>query len=111
MLNLDMVKRWMIKEKYDAEFPEQFPEINPVILQLLFNRGLTKQDEIDRFLGPDYLKDQNDPFLFNEMTGAVKRIFEAKDREEKVVIYGDYDVDGISASSILFDFLLELKLI
>ena len=91
----------MIKEEYDAGFSDQFPEINPIILQLLFNRGLTKEDEIDRFLGPDYLRDQNDPFLFNELPAAMERIFAAIKRQEKIVIYGDYDADGVTATALL----------
>ncbi len=97
----DMVKKWSIKDKYGAEFAEQFPEINPLILQLLFNRGLTTQDAIDRFLGPDYLRDQNDPFLFNEMKSAVEKILLAIQQGENIVIYGDYDADGVTATAVM----------
>lgn len=97
----DMAKKWVIKEKYGLEWAEKFPEVNPIVLQLLFNRGLDTQDKIDRFLGPDYLRDQNDPFLFNEMRVAVERIFKALKQKEKIVIYGDYDADGVTATAVL----------
>lgn len=96
-----MAKRWMLKEKYGADFGERFPELKSVVLQLLFNRGLTTQDQIDRFLGPDYLRDQNDPFLFGEMGGVVERVFGAIERKENIVIYGDYDADGVTSTAVV----------
>ena len=83
----DMAKKWIIKDKYNGEWADKFPEINSVVLQLLFNRGLDTQDKIDQFLGPDYLRDQGEPFLFREMKVAVERIFQALDKQEKIVIY------------------------
>jgi len=56
-----MEKVWEIAPKYSNEFKEKFPEINPIILQLLFSRDLDTQEKIDEFLSPDY-KDLHDPF-------------------------------------------------
>jgi len=103
-----MLKKWIIKEKFSDEFQSEFTEINEVVLQLLYNRGLKNQDDIDQFLGPDYLKDQHDPFLFSQMERAVKRIFEAIQKNEKITIYGDYDADGVTATSLLYKALVRV---
>ncbi|MFH1890011.1 MAG: single-stranded-DNA-specific exonuclease RecJ [Candidatus Kuenenbacteria bacterium] len=100
-----MGKKWKIKPVCTQEFSEKFPEINGVVLQLLYNRGLKTQNEIDQFLGPDYLKDQHDPFLFNDMDKATARILESISKEERIVVYGDYDVDGVTSCSLLYNTL------
>lgn len=93
---------WQIFPKIPDDFKNQFPEINPIILQLLWNRGLRNQKEIDEFLLPDYSQDLHDPFLFKAMNGAVERIKKAIDNGEKITIYGDYDADGVCATAILY---------
>lgn len=93
--------KWLIAPKISEEFKNQFPEINPIILQLLYNRGLINQEQIDEFLLPDYSQDLHDPFLFSDMEKIVKRINQAIQKKEKFLIYGDYDADGITASTIL----------
>jgi len=94
-------KIWKIEPGVSSEFRNQFPEINPVILQLLYNRGLTDQKLIDEFLNPDYGQDLHDPSLLKDMASTVGRIVRAVDKKEKIAIFGDYDVDGITASVIL----------
>ena len=96
----NMEKKWQVAEKFNNDFTDQFPEMNQIVLQLLYNRGLKSQDEIDKFLGPDYNKDQHDPYLFNEMEKAVRRIYQALEEKEKIVIYGDYDADGVSSTAL-----------
>ncbi len=85
----------------DDEFKNKFPEIDPVILQLLYNRGINTQRKIDEFLNPDYTKDVHDPFLFNDMEKAASIIFSAILNNKNIVVHGDYDADGVSASVIL----------
>jgi len=97
-----MEKIWEIAPEIEEDFQNKFPEINPIILQLLFNRGLKTQKKIDEFLFPDYSQDLHDPFLFKNMKKAVNRIFSAIEKGEKMVVCGDYDADGITASAILF---------
>lgn len=87
---------------------DKFPEIHPVILQLLYNRDLSEEKEIDQFLNPNYEQDMFDPFLFKDMKKAVARIFKAIEQKEKIVIHGDYDADGVSSAVILFDILKTL---
>lgn len=104
-----MKKKWQIAGPMPAEFKNEFPEIHPVILQLLYNRGLTTQVKIDEFLYPDYGQDQHDPFLFREMQKAVDRVFLALKKEEKILVYGDYDADGVTATVLLYSVLRDLK--
>ena len=74
--------------------------INSKLVELLFSRGLSDIDQIEKFLYP---KKENfyDPFLMKGMKEAVERIKLAIENDEKVVIYGDYDADGVCATAIL----------
>jgi single-stranded-DNA-specific exonuclease len=78
---------------------------------LLEKRGITSSEEADIFLNPDYEKSFHDPFLMRDMEKACVRIFEAIEAKEKIVIYADYDCDGIPGAVILNDLfkLLEYK--
>lgn len=97
-----MTKKWKVAPKISDDFKVKFPEINPVVLQLLYNRELKDQDSIDRFLGPDYLADQNDPYLFNNMARAVEIIYKAIGDNKKICIYGDYDADGVTSTALMY---------
>lgn len=74
------------------------------IIKILYNRGFSSKDKIDAFLHDD-LKNLNDPYLLKDMKETIERINLAIQKQEKVVIFGDYDVDGISAISILYLYL------
>jgi len=80
---------------------------NSLSKQILLNRGFVEL-EIEQFLRPDYSNDLADPMLLPDMKKAVKRIFTALDKNQKIVIYGDYDIDGITASALLHDFFISL---
>ena len=97
-----MEKKWQVKPIVDQKIIEQFPEVNSVVLQLLANREIVTQQAMDDFLAPNYDRDVLDPFLFKQMDLAVKRIFTAIHNREKVLVYGDYDADGVCSSSIIF---------
>jgi single-stranded-DNA-specific exonuclease len=70
-------------------------------LQLLYDRGLDTQEKIDEFFNPDYLGDLHDPFLMLGMKEAAERILKAITRKEKIVVFADYDCDGVCGSIIL----------
>jgi single-stranded-DNA-specific exonuclease len=74
------------------------------IARLLLRKGFTNQDEIENFLRPR-LKSLADPFLLPHMDKAVGRIFEALDRQERIVLFGDYDVDGVTSLALLSELL------
>lgn len=75
--------------------------MNPIIQLVLKNRGILSEQEIENFLNPKY--ELGDPFLLTDMEKAVQRIVLAIKNQEKIVIYGDYDIDGITASTVLLD--------
>ncbi|MBU1130567.1 single-stranded-DNA-specific exonuclease RecJ [Patescibacteria group bacterium] len=102
--------QWKIKKPIAEEIRQKFPEVNPIILQLLIDRGLTTQEQIDEFLHPDYSQDIHDPFLFSQMKQAVDRIYQSKENQGKAVIYGDYDADGVCGSAILAKVFKEIGL-
>jgi single-stranded-DNA-specific exonuclease len=74
-----------------------------IIENLLKNRGLEKEEEIEKFLNPNYEADLYDPFLMKDMEKACVRLFEALEAKEKIVVYADYDSDGIPGAVILND--------
>ena len=71
--------------------------------QILAARGLNDVSARQAFLSPDYAATKYDPFLLSEMDKAVERLVLARQKQEKIVIYGDYDIDGLSATALLLD--------
>src|ERR1700746_2766987 len=77
-------------------------KISPLLAQCLLNRGLSELDHISGFLTPR-LKNLADPFLLPNMTAAIDRLFQARERKEPLVIFGDYDVDGVTSTALLLE--------
>ena len=71
--------------------------------RILTARGLATRSAREAFLQPDYAAVKHDPFLLPDMKKAVARLKRARERDEKIVIYGDYDIDGLSATALLLD--------
>jgi len=71
--------------------------------RILHARGLSSSAKREAFLVPDYATTKHDPFLLPDMRKAVDRLKLAHDRQQKIVIYGDYDIDGLSATALLLD--------
>ena len=71
--------------------------------KILVARGLTTRAVREAFLQPDYMAVKHDPFLLPDMKKAVARLKQAREQGEKIVIYGDYDIDGLSATALLLD--------
>ena len=71
--------------------------------QILTARGLVTRAARQAFLQPDYMAVKHDPFLLPDMKKAVARLKQAREQGEKIVIYGDYDIDGLSATALLLD--------
>ncbi|MFA4890335.1 MAG: single-stranded-DNA-specific exonuclease RecJ [Candidatus Paceibacterota bacterium] len=93
-----MAKQWVVREKISDD----------LVRQILFYRGVKEEKEIEKFLNPDYEKGQYDPFLMKDMDKAVERILRAVKNNEKVVIYGDYDADGVCSSAIFHEFFKKI---
>lgn len=81
--------------------------ISELLAQCLLNRGLSHADLIRSFLDPK-LKGLSDPFLIPNLEKAVERLLAARQKQEPVVIFGDYDVDGVTSTTLLFEFLSQL---
>lgn len=77
--------------------------------QVLINRGFT-DEQIEHFLHPNYSEGLADPALLPDIEPAVKRILVALKKKQKIFIYGDYDIDGITASALLYDFFTSVGL-
>ncbi len=102
--------KWQVKPKAPGAFFEQFSEFSSLVVQLLYNRGLKTKKEIDEFFNPDYQTDLYDPFLLKGMKKAVNRIVKAIKKQERIVVYGDFDTDGVCATAIIYLTLKELGL-
>src|SRR3989344_9625015 len=74
-----------------------------LLRNLLLKRGITDEAQADIFLNPDYARDLHNSFLMKDMEKACVRLFEAIDAGEKIIIYADYDCDGIPGAVILVD--------
>ena len=104
-----MKKKWEIKNSIDNSVIEKISKENNLgylIASILANKNIVNKDEIDKFLNPKR-SDFSDPFLMPDMKQAIDRIEQALNKREKIVIYGDYDVDGITSSAILKRFFKE----
>lgn len=102
-------KKWLLRE-FDKqrvlEISKDF-KISPLTAIVLYNRGICDDESIRTFLSKD-LGVMYDPFLMRDMDKAVERIMAAKKANEKITIYGDYDVDGITAIAILYKHLSDM---
>ncbi len=104
-----MEKRWHIQKTDDASILDLADRagISSVLAQILYNRGIRTNEEIRRYLYDD-MDDLDDPFLMKGMKKAVERICRAIEEQEKIVIYGDYDVDGITSTALVYSVLRDL---
>jgi single-stranded-DNA-specific exonuclease len=99
-------KRWIIKQDYDIEVVEKLAEslgVDKIIATLLVERGVTTFEEAKHFFRPS-LDQLHDPFLMKDMDRAIARINEAIRKKERMLIYGDYDVDGTSAVALVYSY-------
>ena len=100
-------KRWVIKPQGESEKVANLASqlnIPPVLANLLVQRGIATYNEATRFFNPK-LSDLHDPFLMKDMDKAVERIDRAVKTGEKIMVYGDYDVDGCTAVALVYTFL------
>ena len=106
-----MNKKWQIYETDECkvkEIEEKY-KLNKLLATILVNRNITKEQDIKLFLEPTRA-DFHDPFMMIDMRPAVDRIKKAIKNKEKVTIYGDYDVDGITSITVLKSFLKDVGL-
>lgn len=82
--------------------------LHPLVRDILIKRGYEKPKEVEAFLNPNYDEQLHDPFLMKDMQPAVDRILEAVEKKQSIVIYGDYDIDGITASTVMVETIRDL---
>ncbi|HAV43504.1 TPA: single-stranded-DNA-specific exonuclease RecJ [bacterium] len=101
--------RWRTIETKEDDLVElsQGLDISPILARLLINRGVLNLKDARSFLKPN-LSDLKDPFLFEEMELACQRVHRALDLKEKILIFGDWDVDGLAATALLVRFIRQL---
>src|SRR5690554_2516846 len=102
-----MEYRWKIKDKADLQAVEELSigiNVNSALANMLVNRDITDFQKAKDFFRPD-LDKLHDPFLMKDMDKAVERLQAAMAAEEKILVYGDYDVDGTTAVALFFGFI------
>ncbi|MEK7066252.1 MAG: single-stranded-DNA-specific exonuclease RecJ [Patescibacteria group bacterium] len=103
------MQNWILKEALREEEEKGLASYSGLLRHLLFHRGIKDEVMAEKFLNPNYETDFHDPFLILNMKKAVERILSAISSGEKIVVYGDYDCDGIPGSAILNDFFRKIK--
>lgn len=101
-----MQKRWVVKPKNNVQKTNKLCDelgVNAVIAELLLHRGIETYQQAKHFFRPSF-DSLHDPFLMKDMDKAISRIERAIGNKEKILIYGDYDVDGTTAVSVVYSF-------
>jgi single-stranded-DNA-specific exonuclease len=92
--------KWLVATPAPLETQQKLGHLHPVLVQVLFNRGLTDAAQVQAFLDGRYLA-STDPFLLADMDKAVARIRQAIENDELIVVYGDFDADGVTSTVLL----------
>lgn len=103
-------KKWILREGSDQDVVRQLSSelgVDPVLAELLVQRGVRTFEQARGFFRPN-LADLHDPFLMKDMDKAVDRVHNAVINREKILVYGDYDVDGTTAVALVYSFLRRL---
>ena len=104
--------RWLVQPNPNPETVQSLSKalgVTEVVAQLLVQRGITNFDSAKQFFRPEW-HHLHDPFLMKDMHVAVHRLQQAIDKKETVMVFGDYDVDGTSAVSLLVHYLQHQKM-
>ncbi len=98
---------WRVAPLAPPELAGRLGQLHPVLLQILYNRGHQRESQIQAFLEGHYVE-ASDPFLLPGMEAAVERILQARKEDERIVVYGDFDADGVTATVLLVEALRAL---
>ncbi len=101
-----MKPNWQIAPPAPADHLARFPQLSPLVVQLLYNRGITAPRDVRDFLAG--ARSEDNPFRLKGMNQAVTRLRQAIRQGEQVAIYGDFDADGVTATALLVDALSAL---
>src|SRR3989338_4673434 len=109
-----MPSAYSLLPKPSQSFIKKHPDIHPVFAVLLWQRNMRKKDEIEEFLNPSYYSPEKDhigkydPFHFKEMDRVVVRLLKAAHDKERVLVFGDYDADGVCSAILMIETLEKL---
>lgn len=99
-------KHWQVAPRVSSLVTARFPHLHPLLVQILYNRGITTPEQADAFLAPDALI--GDPFQMRGIGDAVTRLRQAIRAGDPIAVYGDFDVDGVTATVLLVQTLQSL---
>jgi single-stranded-DNA-specific exonuclease len=99
---------YILRNQYTDEDKKELKVYPELLQELLISKGITTKEEADIYLNPDYVKHLHDPFLMKDMDKVVNRLLLAISNNEKVIIYSDYDCDGIPGGVLLHDFFKKI---
>ncbi len=99
-------KKWQVAPRVPHSQLDRFPACSPLLVQILYNRGLSDPQEVDDFLAGRWV--DVDPFQIKDMPRAVDVLIRAVKRKEPIVVYGDFDADGVTATALLVQTLTGL---
>jgi len=103
------MKKWKLRKPISQTADKELKDYPALVRKLLFYRGIKKAKEAEKYLQPDYERDLLDPFLMKDMDKAVERFLLAIKQKEKIIIFGDYDADGVPGSAMLALFLHKIN--
>lgn len=106
---MTLERRWKIENHiaHESEQLQQVLKIHPALCGILVNRSIRSYDSAKKFFRPA-INELHDPFLMKDMHKAVARIISSIENKERILIYGDYDVDGTTSVAIVYDFLCNI---
>ncbi|OHB04236.1 MAG: single-stranded-DNA-specific exonuclease RecJ [Candidatus Zambryskibacteria bacterium RIFCSPLOWO2_01_FULL_43_17] len=99
-----IAKEYRLRPEISTDSASELATYHPFVQKLLFHRGIDTAIKAQHFFGLDYIGHLHDPYLMKDMGKAVERIIEALERKEKILIYSDYDADGIPGGVLLREF-------
>ncbi len=102
------MEKYLVAPHVPSSVSEDLKYYSSFLQTLLHNRGIFAREEAEKFLNPSYETSLHDPYLLHDMEKACVRIYEAIEANEKIIIYGDYDCDGIPGGVILHDFFQKI---
>ncbi|MFH1456977.1 MAG: single-stranded-DNA-specific exonuclease RecJ [Patescibacteria group bacterium] len=102
------MKQWVVRERIPEKVNKELDQWPELVRHLLFYRGIKTKKDAEKFLNPDYEKHLHDSFKMLNMDKAVERILRAIKNNEKIVVFGDYDADGVCASAIFYEFFKKI---
>jgi len=102
------MKKWEVQKPITKTASEKLSAYPAFLRDLLYAKGIIKPEEAEKYLHPSYERDLHDPFLMKDIDKAVKRILEAIEKNVRILVYGDYDADGVPGVVVITSYFKEI---